>query len=576
MISLRCSKCTAHSAFGLLLLIASGAVARSQSTLPPSAAPTAQKPAAATYRIAGTVVNAVTGEPVPRALAALLSSENRHTVASVACDSDGRFAFEGLPAGKYSLTASRRGYLTAFYNEHEHYSSAIVTGDGQQTEDLALRLKPDASLQVDVTDEAGDPVEKATIHVFFRLHGYGVGERIISIANSITDEDGSRHLYSLPPGDYFVAVTARPWYAMHGPATPVSAVEGRNVNPVLDVAYPVTYFDSVTDEAAATPIVLAAGARERVSITLHPMPALHVYVPVPEGHENALPPPKLRQPIFGSTFSPEDFGVPLSIEKGMAEFVGVPPGHYELQQGDPPRIADLNATASQQVLSSAGTPTAAIHVSLRNANGSAPTDKLHLALNWADRAHPRPQIITTYEKDEASFEAVPPGVYDLSILSDDWNWLYPVASINSNGQTRLKNRITVSDQPLTLAVTLSTIDTLIEGFARKARVPSDRSTISGVEAGNGLAGVMVVLVPNDPANHLDLFRLDQSDSDGSFALRGVAPGQYTIVAIEDGWGLEWARPEVIGRYLSGGSAVTVTESSGKLLRLSKAVPVESR
>jgi hypothetical protein len=563
MMSLRCLKGTAYAAFGLLMLIASGAIARSQSTLPPSTAPAAQKHAAAhLYRIAGTVINAVTGEPVPRALAALLSSENRHTVASVACDGDGRFAFEGLPAGKYSLTASKRGYISAFYNEHERYSSAVVTGDGQQTEDLVLRLKPDASIQVDVTDEAGDPVEKATIHVFFRLHGYGVGERIISIANSITDEAGSRHFYSLPPGDYFVAVTARPWYAMHGPATPVSAAEGKVVNPALDVAYPITYFDSVTDEASATPIVLAAGARERVSITLHPLPALHVYVPVPEGQENALPPPKLRQPIFGTAFTPEDFGIPLSIEKGMAEFVGLPPGHYELQQGDPPRIADLNAAATQQVLSTAGTPTAAIHVTLRNASGSALPDKLHLALNWADPAHPRTQIIATCDKDEASFEAVPPGVYDLRVLSDDENWLYPVASITSEGQTRPRNKITVGDHPLSLDVTLSPIDTRIEGFARKE--------------GNGLAGVMIVLVPVDPANHQDLFRLDQSDSDGSFALQGVSPGHYTLVAIEDGWGLEWARPEVIGRYLSGGIAVTVTERSGKLVRLSEAVPVQSR
>jgi hypothetical protein len=87
---------------------------------------------------------------------------------------------------------------------------------------------------------------------------------------------------------------------------------------------------------------------------------------------------------------------------------------------------------------------------------------------------------------------------------------------------------------------------------------------------------MVVLVPNDPANHLDLFRLDQSDSDGSFELRNVAPGQYTLVAIEDGWELEWERPEVIGRYLPGGIPVTVTESSGKLVRLSEALPVQAR
>jgi hypothetical protein len=73
-----------------------------------------------------------------------------------------------------------------------------------------------------------------------------------------------------------------------------------------------------------------------------------------------------------------------------------------------------------------------------------------------------------------------------------------------------------------------------------------------------------------------LARRDQSDSDGSFALRDAAPGQYTVVAIENGWDLDWERPEVISRYLPGGIPVTVTEVSGKLVRLSQPVPVQTR
>jgi len=555
------------AAFSLLLLIAAGAVSIfPQSSPPPSAdAPFAAKPAAAKlYRIAGTILNSSTGDPVSHATVALLAMDNKRTIASTASGDDGSFSFDGLTAGKYSLRASRRGYLPAFYNEHEQYSSAIVTGDDQQTENIPFRLTPEASIEVNVIDEAGDPVDKARILCFRREHNYGVGERIVAIANSITDDAGSRHIYGMKPGEYFVAVTAQPWYAMHNSASLGASVPSPGVNPSLDVAYPVTYFDSVTDEASASPITLAAGARERITVTLHPVPALHLEVPVPQGQEYALPPPKLRQSIFGTNLPSEGsgFGSPVIIANGTAEFAGLPPGHYELQQGDPPRIADLNASASQQVLPGAGTPTAAIHVTLRNANGSALPDKLHLALNWADPAHPRTRIVAAYGKEEASFEAVPPGVYDLMVLSDDESWLYPVASITTNGHTRPRNKITVGDHPLSLAVTLSPIDTRIEAFARKG--------------GKGLAGAMVVLVPNDPASHMDLFRLDQSDSDGSFALQGVSPGHYTLVAIENGWGLEWARPEIISRYLAQGIPVTVTAASGKLLRLSTAVPVQSR
>jgi hypothetical protein len=48
------------------------------------------------------------------------------------------------------------------------------------------------------------------------------------------------------------------------------------------------------------------------------------------------------------------------------------------------------------------------------------------------------------------------------------------------------------------------------------------------------------------------------------------------VAIENGWDLDWERPEVISRYLPQGVTVTVTETSGKLVRLSLAVPVQSQ
>jgi len=87
---------------------------------------------------------------------------------------------------------------------------------------------------------------------------------------------------------------------------------------------------------------------------------------------------------------------------------------------------------------------------------------------------------------------------------------------------------------------------------------------------------MVVLAPRQLAALEGLARRDQSDSDGSFVLHDVVPGQYTLIAIEDGWVLDWTDPEVIRRYLPGGIPVTVTESSGKLLTLDVPVPVQAR
>jgi hypothetical protein len=68
---------------------------------------------------------------------------------------------------------------------------------------------------------------------------------------------------------------------------------------------------------------------------------------------------------------------------------------------------------------------------------------------------------------------------------------------------------------------------------------------------------MMVLVPQDPANNLELFRRDQSDSDGTFTLRDALPGKYTVLALEDAWDMQWSDPEVLKSFLAGGVAVEI-------------------
>jgi hypothetical protein len=69
---------------------------------------------------------------------------------------------------------------------------------------------------------------------------------------------------------------------------------------------------------------------------------------------------------------------------------------------------------------------------------------------------------------------------------------------------------------------------------------------------------MIVLAPLDLKSNPALFRRDQSDSDGTFTLSGVVPGRYTLMAIEDGWDLEWADPGVLQKYIAGGETVEIT------------------
>jgi len=65
-------------------------------------------------------------------------------------------------------------------------------------------------------------------------------------------------------------------------------------------------------------------------------------------------------------------------------------------------------------------------------------------------------------------------------------------------------------------------------------------------------------VPQHPTEEATLFRRDQSDSDGTFTLRQILPGRYTVVAIEKGWEINYRDPVVLKPYLEHGEVVDVT------------------
>jgi uncharacterized surface anchored protein len=514
------------------------------------------------YSIEGTVVDAVSGEPLRRASVAALAQADSHTVKTAETGSDGRFALERLPAGKYQLTASKRGFRTAFYLEHEEFSTAIVTGPDQETTGLTFRLMPGAVLHGVITGDGGDPVERARVMLFQppRSHASpGAGERIAQVDSATTDDTGAYEFNGLAAGDYLLAVVAEPWFALNRSSTRKRAKVGpaSDQAAALDVAYPVTFFDSTTDEAAASRIQLANGHRVEADINLHAVPALRLDVALPQKREGASPSATLRQTIFGIEASTQ-----MMIQDSgaaTAEFTGVAPGHYEIVQGDPPRLGELDATASQLIDATFGVPGFSVSGLIRNASGSAAPEDAAATLVPLEGARRQAPLQATAMGGAFRFPTVPQGNWELWIESGGVQ--LPILSLASAGRLLAGNRVTVKGGALSLVVTLNRGGTRIEGFARKE--------------GKGAAGAMVVLVPKDPNNLRWMVRRDQSDSDGSFSLRDVAPGQYKVVAIEDGWDLDWARTGGLSRYLQQGIDVTVTGSSAKLIQLSAPVPAQA-
>ncbi len=552
---------------GVLLLAAAG-MARAQMN------PALTGP----YRIAGTVVNAVTGERVRGATVALLTVEDDRTFASTETDSDGHFALERLPAAKFELSASKRGFVMSLYDQHEDFNSAIVTGADQNHGDfdtghLLFKLAPDAVLSGVVTGDGGDPVEGAQVMLFRKPAGDGPEATVEGVGQEMTDDAGAYEFSELEAGTYLLAVRAEPWYAMRFPGGEAQETEQQAA---LDVAYPVTYFDSTTDEASATPIELASGSRQEVNFNLHAVPALSLDVNLPRTLESRFRPIDMRQIIFGEPVEGagyvQDPGGP-----GGVEIAGMAPGEYQFQQGDPPRMVDVNLSASQQLDPDAGVATVEVKGLAEDAQGN-PLKDAQAALS-PERGTPGTNQTAPIQLGEFHFEAVPSGEWRLRITRTPGGAPLPAMWVTAGGKTAAGDGMTVGDQPLSVVAMVGAHPARIEGFARKD--------------GKGVAGVMVVLVPRDSSAMASLARRDQSDSDGSFALLNVAPGAYTLVAIADAWGagsegagseLDWADPQVIGRYLPGGVSVTVKDEADsgsgaqapRQIRLAGPVPVQAR
>ena len=74
------------------------------------------------------------------------------------------------------------------------------------------------------------------------------------------------------------------------------------------------------------------------------------------------------------------------------------------------------------------------------------------------------------------------------------------------------------------------------------------------------AGATVVLVPDgERRSRPDLFRSASADDSGRFALRGIPPGDYRLLAWEDVEPGAWLEPDFLRDYERRGETLSVGE-----------------
>jgi uncharacterized protein (DUF2141 family) len=512
-----------------------------------------------TFKIAGTVVNAMTGAPLSQARISIAETRERGKAISMITAEDGHFEFSQLKAGKYSLSGARRGYLSAAYEQHEQYSTAIVTGQEFATENLVLRLTPMALITGHVSDEFGDPIRSANVGLYYENHSGGM-TRITRYQNSISDDRGFYDFSLLRPGKYYVSVNAKPWYAIYpASASEAANVQASQVSSALDVAYPTTYYSGATEADGATAIEVKGGDRLEIDVHVNPVAALHLLFRIPtegQGQQAGFQMPVLEKRVFDSVNYVQTEGM-HPVAPGVFELTGVPPGRYTLRvrnsdSGQLQQSADVDLVQNGQDLNAArGEALGGLKVTIKMP-GDEPLPKQYgVGLQDARR-----QMVAFKQGDptgQFTFEDLAPGRY--AILIGSQTKAYSVVRTSSPLGDALSHDVNVTPgAAVEVTASLAAGIVSIEGLVQKKGKP--------------LAGIMVALLPNDPVAHIDLFRRDQSDFDGTFVLRGVIPGSYTIVAVEDAWGLEWLQPSVLARYVQHGQNLTI----GELMRGTVSLP----
>ncbi|MEO7134723.1 MAG: carboxypeptidase-like regulatory domain-containing protein, partial [Vicinamibacterales bacterium] len=189
-----------------------GAGAAGRGQRPARAQPVRADAPRGTAILRGQVIAADNGTPIRRAQVRVASLEARESRVA-ATDAQGRFEIKELPAGRYTMSASKGGFVALQYGQRRPSESGtpIELADGQTLDKIAIALPRGSVLGGRITDEFGEPVANASVTAW--RYGYAGGARRLTPAGpnarDTTDDQGHFRLFGLSPGDYYVSASLR-------------------------------------------------------------------------------------------------------------------------------------------------------------------------------------------------------------------------------------------------------------------------------------------------------------------------------------------------------------------------------
>ena len=526
---MRASNCFPR--FGILalavhLLAASGLAQETDAQSPAMLDETANsKTDGNSYSLSGTVINAITGEPVRRA-AVQVSGQNGSVALT---DAGGHFVVEGLAEGNVFLKAMKPGFSE---DEGSHPSSVQV---GKDAPAVVLKLTPWAVISGRVTTKDEQPLEGFQIRILAKQN---VAGRLIwtdQPNQALTNEDGEFRVVGLQAGTYYVAVDQ----------STVTTLSQKGVPNAREQIFAKVFYPGVSDLASATPIEIAPGQDAEANFTLSPELVYQVTGTL-SGPSNE---------VTGLTFSRKagddsDFTQTAALQGGKFQ-VKVPAGAYSVG-GTMGGGVELTTPVGAVVIRS---DEADLHVPLHAATTIPVEMEKEQGAGGSKRKAPMQGIIpgmilqlvplsqsrrgnNFWRGQAGGIPNVAPGTYRLEINTNGEWW---VKSAQSGSVDLLSDDLTLSEgeQPEPIEVTLR----------------DGAGTVSGTvtTAGNPDRVLVLLVQPHGTRNIVHAARAMQ----GYFAIPGIPPGDYVIVALDGGDQLEYADPEILNPYLSDAEHITL-------------------
>jgi protocatechuate 3,4-dioxygenase beta subunit len=208
--------------------------------------------------IRGRIVAAETANPLRRVQVRLMASELRAPRLATT-DAEGRYVFRDLPAGRYTINASKPGYVSLQYGQRRPFEQGrpIELVDKQVVDKVDFSLPRGGVLTGRIVDEFGDPVSDVAVSAMQLRYMAGRRRPVNAGRQSVTDDLGQFRIWGLPPGEYIVSATLRSFNIVDAQMQTGATNEATGYAP--------TYYPGTGNVAEAHRVALTLGAEASVA-----------------------------------------------------------------------------------------------------------------------------------------------------------------------------------------------------------------------------------------------------------------------------------------------------------------------